>query len=71
MSDTRQGPDWYLADDGKWYPPRPMPVDVVGMHPRFAPRSILATAVAVFVGMWAFAVSMAMLLAVLSPQTLQ
>lgn len=21
MSDTQQGPDWWLASDGKWYPP--------------------------------------------------
>jgi hypothetical protein len=23
MSDTSQGPGWYQADDGKWYPPQP------------------------------------------------
>jgi hypothetical protein len=23
MSDTQGGPDWYLASDGKWYPPQP------------------------------------------------
>jgi hypothetical protein len=22
MSDTQQGPDWWLASDGKWYPPQ-------------------------------------------------
>lgn len=27
MSDTQQGPEWWLASDGKWYPPqsRPLP----------------------------------------------
>ena len=24
-ADTAQGPDWYLATDGKWYPPQPLP----------------------------------------------
>lgn len=23
MSDTTQGPGWWLASDGKWYPPQP------------------------------------------------
>lgn len=23
MSDTQQGPDWWQASDGKWYPPQP------------------------------------------------
>jgi Domain of unknown function (DUF4190) len=25
MSDTSQGPNWWLASDGKWYPPAPPP----------------------------------------------
>ncbi len=25
MSDTSQGPGWWLASDGKWYPPQPVP----------------------------------------------
>lgn len=25
MSDTSQGPGWWLASDGKWYPPQPAP----------------------------------------------
>lgn len=25
MSDAQQGPDWWLASDGKWYPPEPAP----------------------------------------------
>lgn len=25
MSDTQQGPDWWLASDGKWYPPQSPP----------------------------------------------
>lgn len=32
MSDTSQGPDWWLASDGKWYPPQPQeiaPAEVV------------------------------------------
>lgn len=24
MSDTAQGPGWWLASDGKWYPPQPV-----------------------------------------------
>jgi len=27
MSDSAQGPDWYLASDGKWYPPAPPEVN--------------------------------------------
>lgn len=26
MSDVQQGPDWWLASDGKWYPPQSRPV---------------------------------------------
>jgi hypothetical protein len=29
MSDTTQGPGWWLASDGKWYPPE--------LHPNYAP----------------------------------
>src|ERR1035437_6185112 len=25
MSDTSQGPDWWIASDGKWYPPEQHP----------------------------------------------
>lgn len=25
MSDTQQGPGWWVASDGKWYPPQPWP----------------------------------------------
>lgn len=25
MSDTSQGPDWWQASDGKWYPPEQLP----------------------------------------------
>lgn len=37
MSDTSQGPGWWLASDGKWYPPQ----DAAGgsipeTNPRFA-----------------------------------
>ena len=29
MSDTSQGPGWWIASDGKWYPPE--------LHPNYAP----------------------------------
>jgi hypothetical protein len=29
MSDTTQGPGWWLASDGKWYPPE--------LHPNYTP----------------------------------
>lgn len=29
MSDTSQGPGWWLASDGKWYPPQPQAADHV------------------------------------------
>jgi len=25
MSEQQQGPDWWMASDGKWYPPQPAP----------------------------------------------
>lgn len=37
MSDTSQGPDWWLASDGKWYPPQS-----AGQSPRLPPPEVLA-----------------------------
>ena len=28
MSDVSQGPDWWIASDGKWYPPQPATPDI-------------------------------------------
>jgi hypothetical protein len=36
MSDTSQGPGWWLATDGNWYPPE--------RHPDYTPTSDAATA---------------------------
>jgi hypothetical protein len=33
MSDTSQGPDWWLASDGKWYPPQPPPPPPLTLSP--------------------------------------
>ncbi|MGP0109525.1 MAG: DUF4190 domain-containing protein [Acidimicrobiales bacterium] len=51
MSDTSQGPGWWLASDGKWYPPSvppgplPSPVSPVGNAPTSTPqvRSVART----------------------------
>jgi Domain of unknown function (DUF4282) len=32
MSDVSQGPDWWLATDGKWYPPE--------RHPAYKPQQV-------------------------------
>jgi hypothetical protein len=37
MSDTSQGPGWWLASDGKWYPPETHPA--YEPIPRARPRS--------------------------------
>src|ERR1017187_5797979 len=44
VSDTSQGPGWWQASDGKWYPPEsaarpppPAPAPPVGPPPQFAP----------------------------------
>lgn len=38
MSDVAQAPDWWLASDGKWYPPQSRPVSApVGRRPGLAP----------------------------------
>ncbi len=33
MSDTQQGPDWWLASDGKWYPPTSTPASTPALPP--------------------------------------
>ncbi len=33
MSDIQQGPDWWLASDGKWYPPESRPAQLVPPAP--------------------------------------
>lgn len=62
MSEQSQGPGWWLASDGKWYPPAPPPPGVVPPPPQ--PQRValtipvrareewigLAGAVAMFVG---------------------
>ena len=35
MSDTQQGPGWWLASDGKWYPPQSAPPPP--MPPQYTP----------------------------------
>jgi hypothetical protein len=37
MSDTTQGPDWWLASDAEWYPPRS-----AGQPPRPPPPEVVA-----------------------------
>ncbi len=42
MSDVSQGPGWWLASDGKWYPPQSapaLPPSQPGMVPGAAPSS--------------------------------
>jgi hypothetical protein len=38
VSDTSQGPDWWLASDGKWYPPHP--TAAVPSAPADAPAAV-------------------------------
>lgn len=39
MSDAPQGPGWWQASDGKWYPPQPTPPEAPGRatmsHPHY------------------------------------
>jgi hypothetical protein len=42
MSDVSQGPDWWLASDGKWYPPQSAPAPP---PPPQSPSAAVATAV--------------------------
>ncbi|MFP4513648.1 MAG: DUF4190 domain-containing protein [Acidimicrobiales bacterium] len=47
MSDTSQGPGWWLASDGKWYPPQsaaPPPPPGPGGHGQPRPSNGLAVA---------------------------
>lgn len=48
MSDTQQGPDWWQASDGKWYPPEaklpPPPANFQTQQPPGTQRSGCATA---------------------------
>jgi hypothetical protein len=39
MSDVSQGPGWWLASDGKWYPPQTFPGPA--WQPRSAPQSLV------------------------------
>ena len=41
MSDTSQGPGWWLASDGRWYPPEQAP----GTPPSVAPQSVTSNPV--------------------------
>lgn len=39
MSDVSQGPGWWLASDGKWYPPQTSPAPA--WQRRSAPQSVV------------------------------
>jgi uncharacterized membrane protein len=39
MSDSSQGPGWWQASDGKWYPPESAPAPAPGMAPGGVPAS--------------------------------
>jgi hypothetical protein len=40
VSDFQQGPDWWLASDGKWYPPQSRPAPLPPPTPTPAPTSV-------------------------------
>lgn len=39
MSDTQQGPDWWQASDGKWYPPEQQPATTAPPAPTGPPAA--------------------------------
>lgn len=53
MSDTQQGPGWWLASDGKWYPPSSVPGYASPSAPQ--PNQQLGLIVPVHVSGWAVA----------------
>ena len=40
MSDTSQGEGWWLASDGKWYPPTSAPAPASPMPPTYVPAGL-------------------------------
>ena len=40
MSDTSQGEGWWLASDGKWYPPTASPAPTTPVPPPYVPASL-------------------------------
>ena len=40
MSDTSQGEGWWLASDGKWYPPSSAPTPASPMPPTYVPAGL-------------------------------
>jgi hypothetical protein len=40
MSDTSQGEGWWLASDGKWYPPTASPAPTVPVPPPYVPAGL-------------------------------
>jgi hypothetical protein len=49
MSDVSQGPGWWLASDGRWYPPELAPGDPAGITPApqwWTPQHVPASSVA-------------------------
>jgi hypothetical protein len=43
MGDTSQGPGWWVASDGKWYPPQPIPVGTPPIRSAPAAPGVLVT----------------------------
>lgn len=63
MSDTAQGPDWWLASDGKWYPPQSRPgttPDPAWAPPPTTPLVGVSSALTTWVqvGAWALAATL-------------
>ena len=42
MSDVSQGPDWWIASDGKWYPPQPEMPEVAASAASALPAAVVA-----------------------------
>src|ERR1700677_5055919 len=42
MSDASKGPGWWLASDGKWYPPHLHPSELAPPPPKSVPPSVPA-----------------------------
>jgi len=56
MADTSQGPGWWLASDGKWYPPESHPVQAhpsrfFGRDPSKRPARIWGSSILVLLGL--------------------
>ena len=65
MSDVRQGPDWWMASDGKWYPPQS--AAAVQIPPPSAPQARNGCAIAALVvGVFVAATVVVAVLAILA-----